>query len=89
MNTKIAMKNSTGVRPMSSAPTTPLPSAAIPPAAGRLIRTESSQPATTPPTMMMKKNESSPFPASGAWGGGSGSPSITCISWLTPASMPP
>src|SRR5512139_682905 len=88
MKTKTAMMKSAGVRPMSIAPTAPLPSAAMPPAAGRLIRIASSQPAMTPPTMI-KRNASSLLPPSPALGGGSCSPSISRISCVTPASMPP
>src|SRR5512139_1774025 len=88
-NTNTAMNSSTGVRPSSSAPTTPLPSAATPPAAGRLISRESSQPATMPPTMRSTKEPSPSPPLSDALGGGSCSPSISRISCVTPASMPP
>src|SRR5512139_4140043 len=59
-NTKMTMNSSKGVKPSSIAPTAPLPSAAIPPAAGRLISMESSQPATRPPTMRMTNGPSPP-----------------------------
>src|SRR5512139_3235063 len=86
-NTNTAMNSNKGVNPSRNTPTAPLPSAAMPPAAGRLIRVDSSQPTTMPPPMRMTNTPSFP-PLSGALGGGRGSPSISRINCCTPASMP-
>jgi hypothetical protein len=83
-----AMNSSTGVRPSSIAPTAPLPSAAMPPAAGRLISMEA---ASRRRGRRRRAGRGALVAAAirRALGGGSCSPSISRISCCTPASMPP